>query len=66
MFNSELLDEVEPELSDLSETAVKNAEAQRQIRYRAKKANQTAISKEQPLVLIGEQAFKDANIPLAW
>ena len=45
MVNSELLDEVEPELSDLSETVVKNAEAQKQIKYRAKKANQTAISK---------------------
>ena len=66
MVNSELLDEVESELSDLSETAVINAEARKQIKYRAKKANQTAISKEQPLVLIGEQAFKYANIPLAW
>ena len=66
MVNSELLEEVEPELSDLSETAVQIAKTQEQQRWRAKRAEQTAISKEQPLVLIGEQAFKDANIPLTW
>ena len=66
MVNSELLDDVEPELSDLSENAVQNALTLRQQRWRTKRAEQTEISKEFPLVHMAALAFKDARIPLQW
>ena len=66
LVNSELLDEVEPELSDLSENAVQNVLTLKQQRWRAKRADQTEISKEFPLVHMAELAFRDAKIPLQW
>lgn len=66
MANSELLAEVEPELSDLSEGAATKAKTQEQARWRAKKAEQTTISKGNPLVHMANLVFEEANFPVHW
>ena len=66
MIDSELIADVEPEPSDLSENAAQIAKTQEQARWRAKRAEQTKISKINPLVHKADLAFKDANFPEDW
>jgi hypothetical protein len=66
LANTEFLAEVEPELSNLSDNAAQNSKTQEQQRWRAKKAEQTSISKGNPLIHMAELVFKDAKIPHQW
>ena len=65
-LGSELLVDFEPELSDMSSNAVRDAATQKQARWRAKRAEQTKISKGNPLVHMADMVFKGANFPEDW
>ena len=54
---SELLDDVEPELSDCSESQIVNLATLRQQRWRAQRDQQIVKSKLNPVVHVAELAF---------
>ena len=66
MVDSELLAEAEPEPSDCSEGAALNANTQKVQKYRAKKAEQTTMSKENPVAHMAGLVFEAAKFPEDW
>jgi len=66
LVDSELLAEAEPMPSDCSDGETQNLETLRKQKWRAKKAEQTTMSKENPVAHMAGLVFESANFPGDW